>query len=125
MISTRSNSARSCQPLSAIFAVMLMSLLLVCSSAFLPSTIKQTPTNAYRALSRQSTSLFVSTFQQNSTIALGDHDDEDKLAIDLKGSVLKPKPLTHEDGPVRAIHSIDEFLDAVENTEENELVIVK
>lgn len=99
-----------------------MSLLLVCSSAFLPSTIKQTPTNAYRALSRQSTSLFVSTFQQNSTIALGDHDDED---INLKGSVLKPKPLTHEDGPVRAIHSIDEFLDAVENTEENELVIVK
>lgn len=103
---------------------MILSLLLVCSSAFLPSTIKQTPTNAYRALSRQSTSLFVSTFQQNSTISLGNHD-EDKIAIDLKGSVLKPKPLTHEDGPVRAIHSIDEFLDAVENTEENQLVIVK
>merc|ERR1711957_475129 len=31
----------------------------------------------------------------------------------------------HEDGPVRAIHSIEEFLDAVENTEANELVVVK
>ena len=118
MMSTRPNPARSCQPLSAIFTVMVLSLLLVCSSAFLPSTIKQTPT-------RQSTSLFVSSFQQNSTISLGDHNDGDKIDIALKGSQLKPKPLTHEDGPVRAIHSIDEFLDAVENTKENELVIVK
>ena len=45
--------------------------------------------------------------------------------VQLKGSRLQPKPLNHEDGPVRAIHSIEEFLDAVENTEANELVVVK
>jgi hypothetical protein len=59
------------------------------------------------------------------TVATNTNDDNDREDIQLKGSQLKPKMLDHEEGPVTAIHSIAEFLSAVENTRTNELVIVK
>jgi hypothetical protein len=61
----------------------------------------------------------------NMTVATNTNDDNDREDIQLKGSQLKPKMLDHEEGPVTAIHSISEFLSAVENTRTNELVIVK
>lgn len=53
----------------------------------------------------------------NSTIEQG---------IQLRASPMKTKMPTHdENGPVFAVHSVGDFLNFVENTEENELVVVK
>lgn len=49
----------------------------------------------------------------------------EKTNVQLQASPRKRKMPTEKGGPVTAIHSIDEFLAAVEDTQENELVIVK
>jgi hypothetical protein len=69
--------------------------------------------------------LYMASTVSNMTVATNTNDDNDREDIQLKGSQLKPKMLDHEEGPVTAIHSIAEFLSAVENTRTNELVIVK
>jgi len=70
-----------------------------------------TTTSRVKALS----SLQMST--TNSTMGNG---------IKLVGSPVKNEMPTHDpNGPVFAVHSIGEFLNSVENTEENELVVVK
>ena len=67
--------------------------------------------------------LFMTSTAWNETVVTSpDNDDRD---IQLKGSQLKPKMLDHEEGPVTSIHSVSEFLDAIENTHENELIVVK
>lgn len=42
-----------------------------------------------------------------------------------KSPLVKKMPTYENNGPVTAVHSIGDFLDLVENTEENELVVVK
>jgi|AntRauTorckE5430_2_1112549.scaffolds.fasta_scaffold08431_4 hypothetical protein len=103
------------QGLDIMAAVMLLIFTLVnLASAFAPhlQNVGIQRTNYVRSPSP----LFMSAVAPSNMTA---------ATVQLKGSRLQPKPLNHEDGPVRAIHSIEEFLDAVENTEANELVVVK
>jgi len=105
---------------SVLNAIAMVSLLLVNqSSAF--TFQNQNPTFAVRftdtASSPSAMSMSSSSTATDTTVTGG---------IKLKGSPTKDKMPIHErNGPVFAVHSIDEFLNQVENTKENELVFVK
>jgi len=71
-----------------------------------------------------STPLFMSSSVANTTVATS--LDGENAGVKLRAPRKKTNLPNHEGaGPVTAIHSIDEFFDAIENTQENELVIVK
>jgi len=65
-----------------------------------------------------------STRQVDSFSAMHMSASNDTIGTEIR--MLKKKmPVYEPNGPVFAVHSIEDFLDSVENTEENELVIVK
>lgn len=65
-----------------------------------------------------------STRQVDSFSAMQMSASNDTIGTEIR--MLKKKmPVYEPNGPVFAVHSIEDFLDSVENTEENELVIVK
>jgi len=67
-----------------------------------------------------------SSSTSNSTIGVVSTASNHSNKINLRASPMKTKMPDHEQhGPVTAAHSIEEFLDLIEDTEENELVIVK
>ena len=98
-------------------AMMLLIFALVnAASAFAPYHLQTVGIKRANYLRSSPAPLYMSAVATaNMTVAPGQ----------IKRSQLKTRPLNHEEGPVRAIHSIEEFLDTVENTRENELVVVK
>lgn len=67
-----------------------------------------------------------SSSTSNSTIGVVSTASNHSNKINRGASPMKTKMPDHEQhGPVTAAHSIEEFLDLIEDTEENELVIVK
>jgi len=63
-----------------------------------------------------------STLAANSTVTIFD----DKIESDVERSVIKHKiPPPMKNGPITVVHTIDDFLNSIENTQKDELVVVK
>lgn len=63
-----------------------------------------------------------STLVANSTITMFD----DKIESEVERSVIKQKiPPQIQNGPITVVHTIDDFLNSIENTQKDELVVVK